>query len=82
MKAMKNVKSSNEQVDELVETFEYLDGLRQSGVVNMFSAGKYLVQDLGLDRKDAHYQLGQWMRTFSSDESAKSRASKCAKKAA
>ena len=38
---------------ELVEYFEYLDDLRESGETNMFGAGNYLREDHGLDRREA-----------------------------
>lgn len=46
------------------EHLEYLDDLRQSGVVNMFGAGAYLQRDWDLSRTEAHEVLKQWMDTF------------------
>ena len=47
------------------EMFLYLDGLRESGVTNMFGASPYLQRAFGLERKHASEVLGEWMRTFS-----------------
>ena len=44
---------------------DYLDELRESGVVNMFGAGEYLEEDFDLDKKEARSILTQWMREFS-----------------
>lgn len=50
---------------ELDMIFEYLDDLRESGVVNMYGAGEYLQRDWDLNRTEARTVLGQWMDTFS-----------------
>ena len=42
--------------------FTYLEGLRQSGVTNMFSAGPYLEREFGLDRDEANEVLLDWMK--------------------
>jgi len=44
--------------------FEYLDDLRESGVVNMFGAGPYLQEQFGLDRHTAKRYVLAWMETF------------------
>lgn len=46
------------------EMFRYLDALRESGVTNMFGAGRYLEHQFALSRGDAAEVLGEWMRTF------------------
>jgi hypothetical protein len=44
---------------------EYLDNLRESGVINMFGASLYLVRDFPeLSSKEAKTVLSEWMRTF------------------
>lgn len=43
---------------------EYLDKLRESGEVNMFGARSYLMQEFGLDRKEAGEILSEWMKSF------------------
>jgi aryl-alcohol dehydrogenase-like predicted oxidoreductase len=43
---------------------EYLDDLRESGVVNMFGASSYLAEDFYLDPKEARTILSYWMESF------------------
>lgn len=50
---------------ERLDYFHYLDGLRESGVTNMFGARPYLMEEFGLDSKKAGDILSEWMRTFS-----------------
>jgi hypothetical protein len=42
--------------------FEYLNRLRESGAVNMFGAGDYLVIRFGMDRRTARQTLLDWMQ--------------------
>ena len=49
---------------ELVEAFEYLDNLRDSGVTNMFGAVPFMVDALGWDSKTSKEVLFAWMKTF------------------
>lgn len=44
--------------------FDYLDDLRESGVVNMFGAGEFLQKDWGMNRTEARTILAEWMETF------------------
>lgn len=44
--------------------FTYLEGLRQSGVTNMFGAGPYLQREFGLDRNEAAKVLLDWMKSY------------------
>lgn len=54
--------------ETLVEYFDFLDDLRESGVTNMFGAGPYLQEGFdGLKRNEAHHILGLWMKTFTSE---------------
>jgi hypothetical protein len=46
------------------EHLEYLDSLRESAVVNMFSAASYLINAFDLDKREAKDVLMHWMRTF------------------
>jgi len=46
------------------EMFQYLDDLRESGVVNMFGATPYLQDEFGLDKHEARAILCEWMKTF------------------
>jgi len=61
---------------ELIEYFEYLDDLRESGETNMFGAGNYLRDDHGLDRREAGAVVSAWMKTFDGSSSAEQRADK------
>lgn len=45
--------------------YTYLEGLRQSGVTNMFGAGPYLEREFGLNRNEAKQVLMDWMRSYS-----------------
>jgi hypothetical protein len=47
------------------EHLDYLDDLRESGVVNMFGARPYLALAFNLDQETAGKYLTYWMRTFS-----------------
>ena len=42
----------------------YLDNLRDSGVINMFGAGEFLMSKFGLDKREANKILLEWMQTF------------------
>ena len=44
---------------------KYLDGLRESGIINMFGAAPYVQANFELSRKEARQVLSYWMRTFS-----------------
>ena len=44
--------------------YQYLDGLRDSGVTNMFGASSYLVEEFGLEPKEARRILAEWMRAY------------------
>jgi hypothetical protein len=46
------------------EANEYLDGLRESGGINMAGAGPYLQAEFGIDRHEARNLLREWMDTF------------------
>ena len=50
---------------EREKVFNYLDGLRESGVTNMFGATPYIQQVFGFPKKKSMDLLGEWMRTFS-----------------
>ena len=43
---------------------EYLDDLRESGITNMFGAAPFLVDEYGMQSKDARKVLVYWMETF------------------
>lgn len=42
----------------------YLEGLRRSGVTNMFGASKYLEHEFGLNKRDAREILTSWMKNY------------------
>ena len=44
---------------------EFLDGLRESGIVNMFGAPPYLADEFNLSDKAARAITAYWMKTFS-----------------
>ena len=46
------------------EYYEYLDALRESGVVNMFGAGAYLQDEFGLSRTEARTIVIAWMSQY------------------
>lgn len=46
------------------EYLEYLDDLRESGIVNMFGARPYLQEEFDLSKEDASVVLNYWMKTF------------------
>ena len=50
--------------EETVDVFEYLDELRESGVVNMFGATEYLMMDLDMDKRMAIKFLSEWMDSY------------------
>lgn len=52
---------TNRKYDE-VDMF--LDALRDSGVVNMFGATPYIVENFGLDERTARKRLQDWMEGF------------------
>lgn len=46
------------------EMFEFLNGLRDSGVTNMFGATPYLQEAFDLDKTEAGNVLVSWMESF------------------
>jgi len=42
----------------------YLDGLRESGVTNMFGAGSYLYLEFGISEDESREFISEWMKTF------------------
>lgn len=52
------------------EVNEFLDTLRESGAVNMFSAGPYVAEEFMVDRREAKVFVMEWMRTFGEREPA------------
>ena len=50
------------------EYFAYLEALRDSGATNMFGAAPYLVNEFGLDKREARMVLSRWMKSFDKEE--------------
>lgn len=46
------------------EMFDYLNGLRESGAVNMFGARPYLAEQFELSKSESSYVLQKWMKNF------------------
>ena len=45
-------------------TTEFLNELRESGITNMWGAGKYLENEFGVSKKEAKEILISWMKNF------------------
>ena len=50
--------------DEWIEYYQYLEGLRQSGITNMFGASPYLANAYALSEKVATNVLMSWMENY------------------
>ena len=46
------------------EVAEYLEGVRESGTVNMIGAGPYLEQRFGMSRRDANDAVLTWIKEY------------------
>ena len=44
--------------------YRYLEGLRQSGVTNMYGSSAYLEECFGLGRKESSEVLASWMNNY------------------
>ena len=42
----------------------YLDAVRESGAINMFTASPYIAETFGVTKKEAQQYLKNWMETF------------------
>ena len=49
---------------EKEEMFDYLDILRETGVVNMFGATPYVQEAFDLTKAEARAILKEWMETY------------------
>lgn len=47
------------------DVFVFLDGVRESGVTNMFGASPYIREEFECTRYEANRLLAKWMKTFS-----------------
>lgn len=51
--------------EQLLEYFQYLDDLRESGITNMFGAGSYIMREFpNLSKYEAKDIILSWMKTF------------------
>ena len=50
------------------EHLEFLDGLRESGVTNMFGATPYIEENFGVSKADSRTILKYWMHSFGERE--------------
>jgi len=57
--------SKKQYEDEWIEYYQYLEGLRQSGVTNMFGASPYLAKAYALSSSEAITIVGSWMENYS-----------------
>ena len=55
-------------MDSKAAYFEYLDDLRESGIVNMFWAGEFLEDAFGLGQQEAQRILIEWMKSKENDK--------------
>lgn len=46
----------------------YLEALRRSGVTNMFGATPYLMDEFGLEKKEAQKILVDWMQNYDPED--------------
>lgn len=49
---------------EKEEMFDYLDNIRECGVVNMFGATPYIVEAFEITTKEATQILKEWMENY------------------
>ena len=61
------VKQTRKITEKEFKAFRYLNGLRNSGVTNMFGATPYIIRDLGLTKPEATKMLSLWMTNFRED---------------
>ncbi len=66
-------RSSEERPEKVGDTtyqviYNYLDGLRESGVVNMLGAGPYVERTFDLSKSDARKVHVAWIEDFSKED--------------
>ncbi len=49
---------------DLVDVFDYLDDLRDSGKTNMCAAGSYIQQEFGSNKRESCELLQTWMKYY------------------
>ena len=50
------------------EYFFFLEGLRRSGIVNMYGAAPYLADEFGLGTDEARKILALWMKSYDRED--------------
>jgi len=67
----KKMKNNNDESEkevkynkEWIEHYQFLESLRQSGVVNMYGAGPYLAKAAGIDSYEALDVMASWMENY------------------
>lgn len=45
------------------EVFDYLDFVRESGVINMFGATPYIMEEFDTDKVESRRLLTKWMKS-------------------
>lgn len=50
------------------EHWIYLENLRRSGVINMFGATPYIMDEFDVDKKEARAILMDWMNNYNPDD--------------
>lgn len=48
--------------------WNFLERLRRSGVINMFEATSYLMEEFGLSKSEASKILRDWMKNYNPDD--------------
>jgi len=76
--SMKEVLGQSQGIDiVLLQTaFEFLDGLRESGITNMFGAAPYVQEELGVDKSTSRKLHTLWMETYDGETDVATRAEK------
>lgn len=59
---MENIMTETKILTE--KMIDYLNTLRESGVINMFVAGHYLESEFDLSRREARQALMEWVESF------------------
>ena len=50
--------------DYVAELFDFLDDVRESGIMNMFESPAYIAKNYELERHEAHKIVSAWMHSF------------------
>lgn len=53
------------------EIFQYLNSVKELGLINMFEGGHLLQEQFGLDRHQAREILIEWMKNFTNRKDQK-----------